>query len=162
MTQEQIKQNAEAYAKAHTPLDNWESDKVLARNAYIAGAHSLSDEVSRLETINKALRKELKTNDWERRNLAEICSSQTDEIAKLKDELAKTKNPWVSVEERLPEKMPKSDYSKVVLIKYEEGDICKARYCHQGYAAPRWEHWQYGSGIPTPKYWMSIPEGGEE
>lgn len=72
------------------------------------------------------------------------------------------KNPWVSVKERLPEKMPKSDYSEVVFTRNKDGEVGKARYCHQGYMAPRWEHWLYGSGIPSPDYWMPIPKGGEE
>ena len=83
MTDEQIKQNAEEYAKAHTPLDNWETDKALAKFAFISGAHSRDEEIKELEDRNKVLDMNLVEQQLENLQLS---------------------NPWISVEERLPEK----------------------------------------------------------
>lgn len=152
MTEEQIKQNAERYAigraKLLCPMDaksihTLHGTKEDYKEVFLAGAHSRDEEFALLK--------------------AEIEDDNA-VMKQLKAELAKAKNPWVSVNERLPKKMPKLDYSEVVLVRNKNGEVGKARYCHQGYMAPRWEHWLYGSGIPSPDYWMPIPplKGGEK
>lgn len=57
MTEEQIKQNAEAYAEQHAVrIDGggWEEeyDYEEQENAYIAGAHSRDDEIKELKRKN--------------------------------------------------------------------------------------------------------------
>ena len=145
MTQEQKEQLARQYADNTTPFgdhggNNWRA----AYNGYLAALDARDEEFALLR--------------------AEIEDDNA-VMKQLKAELAKAQNPWVSVKEMLPEKLLKSDYSEVVLVRNKNGEVGKARYCHQGYMAPRWEHWLYGSGIPSPDYWMPIPQepkGGKE
>ena len=120
MTQEQNEQLARQYADNTTPFgdhggNNWRA----AYNGYLAALDARDEEFALLR--------------------AEIEDDNA-VMKQLKAELAKAQNPWVSVKEMLPEKLLKSDYSEVVLVRNKNGEVGKARYCHQWYMAPRWEH----------------------
>lgn len=80
MTDEQIKQNAEAYAIKiceETPIDY----RVVS-DAYFAGAHSRDEEIGRMNTTIRLY---------------------ANQIALLRKEIDQLRNPWISVEDRLPE-----------------------------------------------------------
>ena len=81
MTNEQIKQNAEEYAKKHA-MDMRDLD--ILRRAYFNGAHSRDEEV-------KILKKAVSSTQKAMADLVEICHSKTDEIKQLQAELAKVK-----------------------------------------------------------------------
>jgi len=132
MTQEQIKQNAEEYYdKLGSITIGVENEPNSIVDAYIAGAHSLDDEIARLK--------------------AEIEDDNA-VIRQLKAELAKAKNPWVSVEERLPKT---SDW---VLVRREVAYfVFRAYYKHHTWYADS----SFGEfEIEPPTHWMPIPEGG--
>ena len=93
MTDEQIKQNAEEYASTkemHSPRSqDVELDKLMIIEDYIAGAHSRDEEI-------KELQKDV--HDFEQ---ALACAEDVVDIQRK--ELKQLRNPWISVEERLPE-----------------------------------------------------------
>ena len=115
MTDEQVKQNAEQYAKAHTPLDNWETDKALAKFAFIAGAHSRDEEIKELNTriVNLMCERDSIKSESEylinklrndNKDLEQALACAEDVVDIQCKELDQLRNPWISVEERLPEK----------------------------------------------------------
>lgn len=80
MTNEQIKQNAEIYAEEHAVrIDNGgfeeEYDYKEQEDAYIAGAHSRDEEISRMQ----------------------------ESLDECRRALFQLRNPWISVKDRLPE-----------------------------------------------------------
>ena len=86
MTDEQIKQNTEAYADKAAPITEQKTGIPLAihtaaKVAYLAGAHSRDEEIKELEERIKALDMNLVEQQLENQQL---------------------RNPWISVEERLP------------------------------------------------------------
>ena len=96
MTEEQKKQNAHDYT--YTNNHNWTwSDSGESRvdisaeisDAYIEGAHSRDEEINELK-------------DRIERQKATISFDDLNEEA-LRKELNQLRNPWISVEERLPE-----------------------------------------------------------
>ena len=103
MTDEQIKQNAEEYAEEHavrTDGGGWEEeyDYEEQEAAYIAGVHSLDEEIEQLEERIKVLDMNLVEQQLENQQL---------------------RNPWISVEERLPEG------GKDILLSYDDGNIVR-------------------------------------
>lgn len=95
MTGEQIKQNA---IKAATKFKDWHHPQMSFYNGYIAGAHSRDEEIKELKHI---------INEQD----GVICSLDCEDrmsIIKQRDkfieENKQLRNPWVSVEDRLPEK----------------------------------------------------------
>lgn len=101
MTEEMIKQNADAYASTkemHSPRSqDVELDKLMIIEDYIAGAHSRDEEIEKIKEGKCSLR----------RSLHRRISALVKEIDGLEDELKKLRNPWISVEERLPQKINK-------------------------------------------------------
>lgn len=85
MTEEQIKQNAEAYADV---FGRHMVDYYGVKDAFIAGAHSRNDEV-------KELKEKLKFAD-------ESIADADKWIGKYKLEIYKLQNPWISVEVEKP------------------------------------------------------------
>lgn len=105
MTDEQIKQNAEWYSKAVSNPDfNWRDDENIASAAYIAGAHSRDEEV---EELKKKLEDMTKLKNFFASSL-DIYDKDNkelqDELKMNAENLQKLRNPWISVEERLPER----------------------------------------------------------
>lgn len=85
MTDEQIRQNADAYAGQF--LEPYDEEYapikyVTAQMAHIAGAHSRDEEIGRMNTTIRLY---------------------ANQIAQLRKEIEQLRNPWISVEDRLPE-----------------------------------------------------------
>ena len=112
MTDEQIKQNAEEYASTkemHSPRSqDVELDKLMIIEDYIAGAHSRDEEIGRMNTTIRLY---------------------ANQIALLRKEIDQLRNPWISVEDRLPEKaiglyeLEEDEQHKMVLIKTANGSL---------------------------------------
>lgn len=103
MTQEQIKENANEFA-THI---NGEKSPFSSREyeAYIAGAHSRDEEI-------KELKHKIKSIEEDRR----IC------ITNLLKECDRLRNPWISVEDRLPEE------NCVVFVSLDGTEYLSAHY----------------------------------
>ena len=86
MTEEQIIQNAEAYADV---FGRHMADYYGVKDAFISGAHSRDEEIKELKSLIKME--------------SEIREGLLRDKHKLQDELDQLRNPWISVEERLPE-----------------------------------------------------------
>lgn len=139
MTEEQIKQNAEAYAK-NSP--NRDAECVIEKKyAYLAGAHSRDEEITALNDL----------------------------LDVYEQELDKLRNPWISVEDRLPEEF------QMVIVRMQGGSVDSAIYTNgafernlqlkfgmkdNGCTVISWQQ-KFTSNIT---HWMPIPElkGGEE
>lgn len=87
MTEEQIKQNAEAYADSIKEIRG-KLDRCATRDDFIAGAHSRDEEIATLEGLLKIKEHEIK----------------------------QLQNPWISVEERLPKDGEKVFTRSVLII----------------------------------------------
>lgn len=128
MTDEQIRQNAKFMYKQASNAD----DKI---DAYITGAHSRDEEIRELEKKVSALETVIVT--------ARATISTQEAI--IKD----LRNPWISVEDRLP------DEGKHVFVRTVVGSYSVGQYIH-----PQW----YITGIPSVHglvsvtHWMPIPE----
>lgn len=95
MTDEQIKQNAEIYARYGSRARN------TAYYAYIAGAHSRDEEILKLKENVEAMESYIESE--------KACMQ--DEIDKMQEQLKmnaenfqKLHHPWISVEDGLPER----------------------------------------------------------
>jgi hypothetical protein len=152
MTDEQIKQNALAYATEnygeydeHDYTDHSGSNMchAVSEKAYIAGYHSRDEEIEKIKEGKCSLR----------RSLHRRISALVKEIDGLEDELKQLRNPWISVEERLPE-----EHSRV-LIMFCNGTVTYNDYIGVGDINYMKAH----SEIIT--HWMPIPQlkkGGEK
>lgn len=116
MTDELIKQNADAYARQF--LEPYDEEYapikyVTAQMAHIAGAHSRDEEIKELEKKVSALKTVIVT--------ARATISTQEAI--IKD----LRNPWISVKDRLPEKakglykLEEDEHHKMVLFKTANG-----------------------------------------
>lgn len=129
MTDEQIKQNADAFAMkvAESHIIEKRPAYVAAFNTFMAGAHSRDEEVNQLEN---ALR-----------NVNEYCH-------KLRNKVYELRNQWISVEDRLPKK------GECVFVRY--GDVAHPLYS-SAYMIEKelWSIERYGNGEVA--HWMPIP-----
>ena len=151
MTDEQIEQNAEEYAKKHYDIpfeDDSSMNVIVSEESYIAGAHSRDDEIEHKNTAIKELGK--------------VCGDLLVENLNLKTDLYKLQNPWISVKNHLPEIFVDSkgiihDFSVKVLVTNENNP----NYWHVAEYYPdknEWcclEHPTYI--IDNVTHWMSIP-----
>lgn len=96
MTDEQIKRNAEEYADV---FGRHMVDYYGVKDAFIEGAHSRDEEIEDLENGGKDL---IKT------------------MTRMQAELDKLRNPWISVEDDLP------DEFKKVIVMFDSGIIIDA------------------------------------
>lgn len=148
MTEEQIKQNAEAYAEQHAVrIDGGgyeeEYDYKEQENAYIAGAHSRDEEI---EELKKKLEDITKLKNC----FASSLDIYDRDNKELQDELKLLRDPWISVEDRLPEKSV-GYFSPWVLCRYKRG----SRICyHVGMYDYEFDDWS----IANVTHWMPIPE----
>lgn len=167
MTNEQIKQNAEAYAKKHEKVLHYyhgeepETDFEDKKNAYIAGTHSRDKEIEELKEEIESL----KENEKE---LFEGFKKRGTKLGKLMKENIKLHNPWISIEDRLPEiEDEKEKRTGEVFVCIKDGVYLVAHY---SYFYKAWYAFDDRGGcmyrkIRTPRYWMPIPElkkGGEK
>ena len=128
MTDEQIKQNAEQYALKKT-LISIDSFHGMAES-YLDGAHSRDEEIEQLR------------------------KSYHDMFITLAHKVEQLRNPWISVEERLPKEDPEDKgYSVEVIGLFSYGSISK---CFCSIDEGMW----FAEGITCdrPTYWMPIPE----
>lgn len=134
MTEEQIKQNAEAYAEEHAVrIDGggWEEeyDYKEQEAAYIAGAHSRDEEIEKLKRLYE------------------------EALHKYYESECKLRNPWISVEERLPEEdIDNNGYSVKVIGMFANGGISDC-FCSLD------ENIWFIDGLTCdkPTHWMQIP-----
>ena len=157
MTNEQIKQNAEAYAKQF--LEPYDEEYapikyVTAQMAHIAGAHSRDEEIKDLSVAATGLAKENK---------------------ELKIKLAELRNQWISVKYKLPDKAwdnrmgHLTEDSNIVLAVSSSGKLFSNLY----YSYHLHEWLEKGAGLNGVDrvlqyhkitHWMPIPKtpkGGE-
>lgn len=129
MTDEQIKQNAEEYANCFYDRlyqgGMWQE----CVKTHIAGAHSRDVEVESLQR---------RVSIW--KHEAEVAAKELDQL----------RNPWISIEERLPEKINKF-MSEPVLCRYTRGN---KEYFHVSQYDFDFDEWQ----ISNVTHWMPIPQ----
>lgn len=133
MTVEQIRQNAADYVYNFQPTGVITEDRL---KCYIAGAHSLDEEIVQLHQRIE--------------NLVAIAREKS--------------KPWFSAKENKPEAVEQKEFgarklSKQVLAMYEDGKCHVVRY---DYDCQCWR-WANGYGqMFEPKMWryIDIPEGG--
>ena len=141
MTEQQIKQNAEQYALKKT-LVSTDSFHGMVED-YIAGAHSRDEEIERIKNEATAI---------------------MDEACALTIELNKLRNPWISVEERLPEKYldcdgVEHDCSDRVIVKLKD-ETC-AHLAEYYYDTNEWLSLEVCSSTDyyeNVTHWMPIPD----
>lgn len=114
MTDEQIKQNAVKYALGQSANGNNSEDYNLAKQDYLAGAHSRDEEIGLIQ------------------NALEI---QARILREMERDIQRYKNPWISVEERLPESQQECEL-----------------YDHAGYL-------RHGFYMAHKKKWIGTPLG---
>ena len=103
MNAEQIRQKAEKYAINGNTRGSLSLEILFqnTRDAFIAGAHSRDEEITRLSA-------EIEDDNYV--------------ISKLREELNKLRNPWISVEDRLPKE------NCVVFVSLGETEYLSAHY----------------------------------
>ena len=123
MTNEEIRQNAAEYVLNFEPTGVIIEDRL---KCYIAGAHSRDEEVEQWKESKRRLR------------------------LRLMQEIHELRNPWISVAERLPEKINKF-FSDFVLVMYTRGGKPYPFITRYDYECGMWE-------IENVTHWMPIPE----
>lgn len=158
MTEEQIRQNAEAYATEH--YDEYDEHDYIDRSgsnmchavskkAFIAGAHSSNEEAKELQLAYN--------------NLVNSFNERGRELAKASQELNKLRNPWISVEDRLPEEGQQileaytMECTESGLKSFDEEILFS---CYRGKFVCDGKETNYGIGKSksTTHHWMPIPE----
>lgn len=136
MTEEQIKQNA---IKAAAEFKDWHHPQMSFYDGYIAGAHSLADEI-------KELKENLGSLQEQYDSLFEGFKKRGTKLGELMKENVKLRNPWISVEEH------PTDVTKDYLLEYEDGSHIVAM----------WDSGMWMSKnlhpLKEPTRWMPIPE----
>lgn len=141
MTDEQIKQNAEAYADV---FGRHMVDYYGVKDAYIAGAHSRDEEINKLQEENL--------------HMESLLSMHRKMTGEYELKLQKLRNPWISVKDRLPEEEMNNISIPVAAIT-NEGYWFKGQY---DYDNKEWffsedpDHLEFETG-EFVTYWMSIP-----
>ena len=103
MTDEQIEQKAEEYAKKHYNIpfeDNSSVNVIVSEESYIAGAHSRDEEIKELNDIVHSRDEEI--NHWKEsyEELAEIANDLQSDNQKLMIENVKLSNKWIKCSEQ--------------------------------------------------------------
>ena len=144
MTDEQIRQNAEKYADQFISrcfCGEWK-DVVLY---FTAGAHSRDEEI-------KELKEEIESLKENEKELFDGFKKRGTKLGELMKENVKLRNPWISVENRLPEEDKDVFVRKICTngIFYLVGKVLNGGkwYCY-GFG------WQDADAIT---HWMPIPE----
>jgi hypothetical protein len=129
MTDEQIKQNAQEWCIG---LHELVQNKSACEESYIAGAQSRDEEIKELEERIKVLDMNLVEQQLENQQLH---------------------NPWISVEDRLPEKLENDCVSYYVLTRIDGPRQIWYMVNRYNYDIKSWE----GCNNNTT-HWMPIPE----
>lgn len=122
MTREQIRQNAANYVYNFQPTGVITEDRL---KCHIAGAHSRDEEVEQWKESKRKLR------------------------LRLMQKIYELRNPWISVADRLPEKINKF-FSDFVLVMYTRGGKPYPFITRYDYECGMWE-------IENVTHWMPIP-----
>lgn len=158
MTEEQIKQNAEAYALKKT-LTSTDSFHGMVEH-YSAGAHSRDEEI---ESKNNTIKE-----------LGQQCGKQLLEILDLKNELDRLRNPWINASKQLPpEDKEGSNLSIDCLVMAGDGNSFFYVIAWYDYSGKYWyEKYDFDqTHLDGNKvyYWMELPkcnhietEGGDK
>lgn len=129
MKDEEIKELASKYANSAKA-----SSTHITEKAFIAGAHSRDEEIAYLEyRLNDSCEK-LKTAMTERDNI---------------------RNPWISVDEQLPEVSSCEECSEKVIFKSPSGAKIGVYYPNR---RVKWFDTSRNLGIDSVTHWMPIPE----
>lgn len=140
MSEEEIKQNAEAYASKNAYIPEVfgvevSSNKDDLKQGYIAGAHSRDEEIEQLG------------------------KSYHDMFLVLANKVEQLRNPWISVEERLPEEDTDNISIPVVAIT-NNGYWFKGKYDYNNkdwFFSEDPDHLDFEVG-EFVTHWMPIPE----
>lgn len=148
MTNEEIKQNAEAYAnKKAEKVANFQRNPVV--EDFIAGAHSRDEEIEELQ-------EELESLQEQYDSLLDGFSKRGTKLGELMKENVKLRNPWISVKDRLP----KGEEVLTFKIVCTSNGVNIARYDESD---GLWKEFGKGAKINVT-HWMPIPKlpkGGE-
>lgn len=145
MTEEQIKQNALAYATEnygeydeHDYTDHSGSNMchAVSEEAFIAGAHSRDEEIGRMNTTIRLY---------------------ANQIAQLRKEIEQLRNPWKDASVEKPPYDPDCDdeTSVYVIVRQEQGNVLEAYY---DYDNNDWRDREHNWRLQDPTHWMPIPE----
>ena len=153
MTDKQIKQNAEEYADAL--YDRKYQNELWRENygAHIAGAHSRDEEI-------KELKEEIESMKENEKELFEGFKKRGTKLAELMKENVKLRNPWISVEERLPERIHKDcNYSKECFVHCYDKECEWNGVAQYNYAKQYWEFDNEDCSYETVvQFWMPVPK----
>lgn len=141
MTNEEIKQNALKCA------DDFIADatfKRYIRDTYIAGAHSRDEEI-------KELKEEIESLKEQYNSCFDGFSKRGTKLGELIKENVKLSNPWISVEDRIPEEY------EIVFVSFGEDKHFKGIGYISDAIDEVWylERWGHRDDVT---HWMSIPE----
>lgn len=128
MTEEQIKQNAEAYAD-NIKVIRGKLERCATRDDFIAGAHSRDEEIATLEGLLKIKEHEIK----------------------------QLRNPWKDASmEKPPYDTDCDDETSVcVIVRQEQGNVLEAYY---DYDNNDWRDREHNWRLQDPTHWMFTPE----
>jgi hypothetical protein len=144
MTEEQIKQNAEKYADV---FGRHMVDYYGVKDAFIEGAHSRDEEIKELKEEIESLQEQYNT-------CFDGFTKRGTKMGELMKENVKLRNPWISVEDRLPMENPNNKgYSVEVIGLFSDDCICK---CDCSIEEGIWFIGIITSDPPT--HWMPIPQ----
>ena len=134
MTEEQIKQNAEAYAgNSAKHLQHPYEEYKLRYDAYTAGAHSRDEEIGRMNITIRLY---------------------ANHIEQLRKEIEQLRNPWINVLDNLPEEdHDNKGYSVNVIGLFPDGRVS---HCFCSIDEDIW--FIEGLICDKPTNWMPMPK----
>ena len=138
MSEEQLRRNAEDYIDENTQgvvIDD--NIRNFLIDTYVAGAHSIDDDIKELKRKNVEYFQSMEYWQKRARRLYIRRTKQGEQTKELRDELDKLRNPWVSVEKRVPEFVEENNCNKFSDTKFirvrnnqtGETRIDTAEYC---------------------------------
>ena len=158
MNEEQIYNAAKEWAAEHLDAIRGRQYMDDIAKVFSAGAHSRDEEVERLEERIKVLDMNLVEQQLENqqlrndnKDLEQALACAEDVVDAQKKELDQLRNPWISVEDRLPD-----IGQKVITITNKGKLLLVARTTqppHKEEGGWRWEHY-----VGKVTHWMPIPE----
>ena len=141
MTEEQIKQNAEAYADSMIEIRG-ELEWCATRDDFIAGAHSRDEEIEHLARIATTYKVD--------------AQDTVAECERLHDIIDQLRNPWHKTPPSTPDKEAGRTEGEKYIVSVN-GEIHKATY--EGYGRWTLENGKFETENKfTEVYWMPIPE----
>lgn len=147
MTEEQIKQNAEDYINENTQGVVIDANiRNFLLDVYLAGAHSIDEEIKELKEEIESLQEQYNT-------CFDGFTKRGAKLGELMKENVKLRNSWISVEDRLPEKLENDCASYYVLTRIDGPRQIWYMVNRYNYDIKSWE----GCNNNTT-HWMPITE----